>query len=192
MMTASATRQQIKDTFAGQLAAGGYLSASLDLVARQTGIKKPSVYHHFPGGKQALLAEVGNDYIATQHAKITAAMAAEGDLATRLTALSVAVVDPTGVLAGFDDRLFDALSHIDDETRTAISHAYVTELLDPVEALFRDELTSGELVGSPSDSALLTNAFLHMARGITFRPDDPDLPRQLVTLFCDGARRRPQ
>ena len=184
------TRQQIKDVFARQLADGGYLAASLDAVARETGIKKPSLYHHFPGGKQALLAEVGHDYVATQQAKVSAALEAEGDLVARLTALAVAVVDPAGVLAGFDDRLFDALAHVDDETRTAISRAYVTRLLDPVEALFRTELTTGELAGSPADSALLTNAFLHLARGITFRADDPDLPRQLVTLFCDGARPR--
>lgn len=184
------TRQRIKDVFARELAAVGYSTASLDVVATEIGIRKPSIYHHFPGGKPTLLAEVGHDYIGTQHAKITAALATPGDLATRLTALALAAVDPAGVLAGFDDRLFDALAFVAEDVRDEISRAYVTQLLDPVEDLFRGERADGELQGSAADPALLTNAFLHLARGVTFRQDDVDLPGQLVRLFLDGARAR--
>lgn len=60
----------------------------------------------------------------------------------------------------------------------------------PVEALFTAELETGELMGSNADSVLLTNAFLHRARGITFRPEGPDLPDKLIRLFIGGARPR--
>lgn len=130
----ASTRQRIKDVFARELAAGGYAGASYDVIAGEIGIKKPSLYHHFPGGKQALLVEVATDYIATQHAKVATALASGGDLSARLRVLAVAVVDPTGVLSGFDDRLFEALAHVDDQTRDTVSQAYVSRLLDPVEA----------------------------------------------------------
>ena len=50
-MTAAAdTRTQIMDAFGDQLAATGYPGISLVGVARTVGIRKPSIYHHFPGG----------------------------------------------------------------------------------------------------------------------------------------------
>jgi AcrR family transcriptional regulator len=45
----------------------GYQGLSLDAVAREAGIKKPTLYHHFPGGKETIYAEVAHDFIETQH-----------------------------------------------------------------------------------------------------------------------------
>lgn len=63
---------------------------------------------HFPAGKSALLVEAAADYIAVQHAKITAAIGTEVELATCPDVLARAVVDQSVILAGFDDPLFDA------------------------------------------------------------------------------------
>lgn len=66
----------------------GYQGLSLDAVAREAGIKKPTLYHHFPGGKETIYAEVAHDFIETQHTALAAAIATEGDLSARRVAIA--------------------------------------------------------------------------------------------------------
>ena len=56
MIDGTDTRTQIMRAFADQLAATGYSGISLVGVADDVGIRKPSIYHHFPGGKAELVA----------------------------------------------------------------------------------------------------------------------------------------
>ena len=53
-----ATRSALVEEAVRQFAAGGYAATSLDDVARAARVTKGALYHHFPGGKQALFAAV--------------------------------------------------------------------------------------------------------------------------------------
>ncbi|CAM3143566.1 TetR/AcrR family transcriptional regulator [Prescottella defluvii] len=183
-MTPTDTKARLVETFARHLATNGYAGLSLIEVVQEVGIKRPSLYHHFPGGKDALYAAAAHDFIDRQHEKLQAGLASDGDLTDRLVAIVRAVADPSGAQVSFDQRLFDALPLVDDPIRDEVSRAYVTKLLDPVEAVIRDAVEARELAG---DEGFLTNALLHLARATDLRPDDDSLAPKLVALFLNGA-----
>ncbi|MFD4180542.1 TetR/AcrR family transcriptional regulator [Rhodococcus sp. NPDC058514] len=182
------TKQRLIDSFARQLASRGYEGTSLVEVAKENGITKPSLYHHFPDGKGALYLAAATDFISQRHTNLASALDASGrGLADRLERIVRAVADPTGAQVTFDQRIFDALPLVDETIRSEISREYVTKLLDPVEQVMRDAIAAGEL--AQDSSGFLTNAFLHLARGTDLAPDDEELPSKLVALFIKGAAR---
>lgn len=186
-MTAGAdTRTQIMDAFGDQLSATGYPGISLVEVARTVGIRKPSIYHHFPGGKEDLYAAVAVRYIETLHDGIGQALVHGGTLEERLVALATAAAEHGGATISFEQRVYDALDHVGAETRNRISRLYVAEILDPVAALFAAAVAAGDVAGEPQ---FLMNAFLHLVRAgdLASAPDDM---RRIVALFLDGARPR--
>jgi AcrR family transcriptional regulator len=190
MSPTSDTKTRIKDVFSRSLADTGYLGVSLEAVAGEVGIKKPSIYHHFPGGKEMLYAEISQDYIDVQAARLNGALAHDGDLFTRLVAIVNTYAGPADALGALDQRIYEALPHVEKDVRTAISSDYVTRLLNPVVALFQAEMDSGDLAG-PS-AALLANAFLHLIKATDLDPTNKETPGNLVNLFLNGARPRAQ
>lgn len=182
------TRSTIKQVFARHLARLGYEGLSLEAVAKEVGIRKPSIYHHFPGGKETLYAEVTRDHIDEQAARLATALDGDGDLEDRLVHLVVGIADPAGSATSFGQRIFDALEAVDPDTRRDLSEEYVARLLKPVEELFAEAIGRGELVGP--DAGLMSTAFLHLARAVDMVGDVEDGARALTRLFLDGARPR--
>ena len=69
----------------------GYAGASLSLLSAATGLKKASLYYHFPGGKQEM-AEVVLDEVAAWFAdRIFTPLRGEGLLESRLEAMRSAL-----------------------------------------------------------------------------------------------------
>lgn len=183
------TRAEIKRVFSRHFARLGYEGLSLEAVAREVGIRKPSIYHHFPGGKETLYAEVTLDYVEAQATLLADALTSTGDLDERLVRVIVATADPSGETTSFGQRVWEALDAVDTDTRAQLSQAYVGRLLSPVEELFRAAIDSGTLVGV--DAGLMGNAFLSMGRAIDLTPDAIEETAQaLVDLFLNGARTR--
>ncbi len=187
-MTTTGTRNRIMEAFRKQLAANGYPGISLTAVAEEAGIRKASLYHHFPRGKDELYAAVTRGFVQAQRARLTAALAAGGDLRARLVRLADAAADPSGEVVSFEQRLFDALPFVDEETRDAVSEEYVEGVLRPVVPLFREAVESGELTGA--DPEFLMNAFFHLARVSDMRPAGEPTAELVADLFLDGARAR--
>lgn len=186
MTPSPATKPQILDAFAAQLAAGGYQGISLTGVARAAGIQKPSIYHHFPKGKEEIFTAVALRFISELHHKILPALQSDGDFAQRLEALALAVSDDSPRSISFDQRVYDTLDLVSDTTKTAISAHYVTSLLEPVAAVFTTAVAEGDVHGDPW---FLMNSFLHISRAID-SADGPDGAGRVVALFLDGARPR--
>ncbi|WP_433391214.1 TetR/AcrR family transcriptional regulator [Micromonospora sp. KLBMP9576] len=176
------TRARIMEAFGEQLAATGYPGISLLGVARTAGIQKPSIYHHFPGGKEELYAAVAVRFVEHLHGRIAAALATEGPTEEKLRALAVVSAEHSTHTISFEQRIYDALDHVSEETRTDVSQRYVRGVLDPVTALFARSVEAGELSGDPW---FLTNAFLHLARATAMTT--PDGAARVVTLFLTGA-----
>lgn len=84
-------RSVAKDTLLPALAETfrrhGYDGASLTTLARATGLQKASLYHHFPGGKQAMAEAVLDAVAARFEAAIFAPLAGPEALPERLTAM---------------------------------------------------------------------------------------------------------
>lgn len=179
------TRSQIMDAFTDQLAATGYPGISLVEVARTVGIRKPSIYHHFPGGKEDLYAAVAERHIEDTSARMRAALDSDGPLTHRLIALAKATADDNGTVS-FEQRIYDTLGQVSETTKNRISDLYVNRLLEPVVDLFAGAVEDGEVNGDPQ---FLMNAFLHLTRAsdLDSRPDNAE---RIVSLFLDGARPR--
>ena len=183
-MTAPDTRALILDAFADQLAAAGYPGISLVGVARTAGIQKPSMYHHFPGGKEEMYTEVALRFITDLGARVQDAVAVAGGLRERLVALAVAAADHGASAVSFEQRVYDTLDHVTEATRTLVMRRYADGVLGPVVGLFRGAVDAGEVHGDPE---FLMNAFLHLARATDHARAVDEAPR-IVELFLDGAR----
>lgn len=193
------TRHEIVASFSAQLAAVGYLGVSLDAVAREVGIRKASLYHHFPGGKETLFREAALQHIAAQTATIAAAVGRDGSLAEVLEAVGALNVDAESGAEALDRQFYDATRHVSEAVRAEVSTAYVTGLISPVVDLMARAVADGELVGDPS---FLAWCFLGLTSSMAPIPDDLAMPpdrrrdtvhrgvRAVVDLFLDGARPR--
>lgn len=193
------TRQEIVHRFADQLAAAGYLGASLDVVAREVGIKKASLYHHFPEGKESVYREAALQQIAGQVTRLRGVLEADGALEDTLVGLASLHLDVEPGASALDQQIYDATRHVSDDVRAEVSDAYVGGLIEPVVDLMRGAVTDGVLTGDPS---FLAWSFLGLASSVAPIPDDVGMPpdrrgeqsarsvRAVVDLFLDGARSR--
>ncbi|GAB2811334.1 hypothetical protein GCM10022221_05990 [Actinocorallia aurea] len=184
--TGTDTRARALTVFAVHFAAAGYHGTSLDAVARDVGVKKPTLYHHFPGGKETLYRETALDFIAKRGSLLAEALATEGALAERLKAVILAFADPGGIATSFDQRVFDALDLVDADVRDEIRTTYVRTLLTPAEDFFAAAIAARSL--APADPPFLANAFLHLARAIDLTDAPTPTAEALVTLFLKGAQ----
>ncbi|MFF2267377.1 TetR/AcrR family transcriptional regulator [Cellulosimicrobium cellulans] len=186
MTTTAPTRDQILDAFADQLATVGFAGISLVGVAKTVGIQKPSMYHHFPGGKEEIYTGVALRFIDDLGTRVQAAVTTGGDLADRLTTLANASAGRTPRAISFEERIYDALDHVAQPTRDLVTQRYVDDVLAPVTGLFARAVQSGDINGTPE---FLMNAFLHMARATDLMRTPDDAPR-IVDLFLNGASAR--
>ena len=198
-MSPSDTRSRILDAFADELLANGYPGVSLDRIARSVAIRKASLYHHFPGGKEEMYTEVAMRYIAESERVLQTALATGGGLAEQLTAVVTLFARGDGPSTAMGQRLFDATRQVGDGTRSAVSHRYVAALITPVTELMAAAVARGEL--RAADPGFLAWAFLELATVAEPMPDDvamppeerggdgpdPELPRRVVDLFLRGA-----
>lgn len=195
------TRTRLLDRFAAQLVERGYLGISLETVASDCGIRKASLYHHFPGGKAQLFRELAEAYIQQETARLSAALSGPGGLVARLTAIASLHTEPSTHPADLDQAIYQATRHLPEELRSEVSHAYVQGLIDPVTDLMNQAVAAREL--APADPGFLSWTFLTMASSLTPIPPDLAMPpserpsgptgssaavQSVVTLFLDGAR----
>jgi AcrR family transcriptional regulator len=195
------TRACLVDGFTRQLVEHGYLGISLGTVAADCGIRKASLYHHFPGGKTELFRAAALGYIHQQAARLSAALTVSGGLTEQLTALAALYTDPRAHAADLGQAVYQATQHLPEDLRSEISHPYVDRLIEPVTALMAQAVADGEL--AEADPGFLSWTFLAMASSLTPIPDDLAMPpdergkpaadpaepvRAVVRLFLNGAR----
>ncbi|AWB92146.1 TetR/AcrR family transcriptional regulator [Aeromicrobium chenweiae] len=174
------TRTALIDAFAEALAKSGYPGVSMNEVAANAGIKKPSLYHHFPGGKEAVYVAVAERFAADSAERITAALASTNDFPDQLTALAQVSNSTTAAAVSFEQRIYDALDHVSETSGAKVRDSYVNAVLAPVSRLFEAATARREIDGDPG---FLSMTFLELVR------DTTDI-NAAVNLFLDGARPR--
>lgn len=175
-MSPSDTRERILAGFTEQLLEVGYLGISLDRITAAIGIRRPSLYHHFPHGKEQLFTEVALRMIEQASQRVAAAISAPGGLRRQLEALALIHADDPRTSA-LDQRIFDATRHVSDDTRAEVSTRYVEGLLAPAEQLMAAAIADGQL--RPADPGLLMNAFFGLAQAVQGIPEDAGMPSEL-------------
>ncbi len=201
-MSPESTRERILDGFSDQLLEYGYRGISLQAITDAVGIKRPSMYHHFPDGKEQIYAEVALRIINEDAARLETALATEGGLEHQLEAIAMLHTDDARKVA-LDQRIYDATRYVSDETRTTVSTRYVEGLMAPVRKLMAEAVSLGEL--RDEDPELLMQTFFGMSAAVQgipedvgmpadrrggSRPDPGQLARRVVRLFLEGAAAR--
>jgi AcrR family transcriptional regulator len=201
-MSPDTTREQILDGFADQLLDLGYRGISLQSITKAVGIKRPSLYHHFPDGKEQIYTEVALRMIDADAARVAAALADHRELKGRLVALALLHTDDARK-AALDQRIYDATRYVGDATRTLVSTRYVEGLLAPVTDMMREAVHSGDL--RPIEPDLLMQTFFGMTSAVQDIPEDVGMPpdrrgeprtstvdmaEKVVDLFLQGAAAR--
>ncbi|GII89804.1 TetR/AcrR family transcriptional regulator [Sinosporangium siamense] len=169
----SDTRHKLLDEFATQLLERGYPGISLSEIAGAVGIRKASLYHHFPDGKESLFAEVSLRYIEELHTVLREALDTPGGLGAQLSAI-VAGHAADAYRSAMGMRIFDSTRYVGDDIRTQVSQRYVHALIAPVTDLMAAAVDRGEL--RPADPAFLASAFLELAAVAEPLPPDTALP----------------
>ncbi|MDJ0663008.1 MAG: TetR/AcrR family transcriptional regulator [Acidimicrobiia bacterium] len=201
-MSPEATKERILDGFAEQLLDVGYRGISLQAITDAVGIKRPSMYHHFPEGKEQIYVEVALRMIEADGSQVNAALAGNEALRDKLVALALLHSEDPRKTA-LDQRIFDATRYVSDDTRTLVSTRYVAGLLTPVRNLMAEAVAAGEL--RDEDPGLLMEAFFGITNAVPALPEDVGMPpakrggprpaaielaNRVVTLFLEGAAAR--
>lgn len=179
------TRTTIVELFKKHLIASGYEGLSLTALATEAGMRKPSLYHHFPGGKDELFEAAALSFIADQHAAIGRALDVSAGLSRQLEDLARVCANAVSRTSTLEQRLFDGLDRVDEAVAMRVRAEYGQNILAPVEQCFAHWVASGELEGDPE---FLMLCFLHMARALEMA-GEPEDAANLVSLFLNGARR---
>ncbi len=176
------------------LALKGYLGLSLRDIAADAGIRKASLYHHFPGGKDELVQQVIERALDRSGAAFREALDSSTDTRTRLHTLAQWYLSEDRQA----DRAFrESSEHLDDTAGAIIDERFIRTLLAPVRQVLVDGVTRGDLRDHDADMSaflvlsLLTdmNALAHSPFGK--RHTSGELADTLVDLLFNGISARP-
>jgi len=179
------TRERILRAAASQFRQHGYNGTSMADLAREVGVTKSSLYHHFPS-KQALLSEILEFTVerVTPHleAVVDADLPASDRLreAVKLHVLA-AIEDQDNVACFLEEARFLAPVHLEAQIPKR----------DHYEGCFRRILQAGVDRGEMviEDVALVSLAILGMCNAVVkwFRPDGERDPEDIASSFAEMA-----
>ena len=182
------TRERAVEQAHVLLMAGGYNAMSLDAVAQAVGIRKASLYHHFPRGKDELFVAVVERCTALDGEQVAQALAGVSSTFERLRAIAhhfnqVAQTRPYHALA-------DMAAHLPEQHRDFVRRLVDKRVLAPVRAVLAEGVARRELRRCDPGLAALAFVMLMASLG-KIANDDPRraaLPDFIVSVFADGLR----
>jgi TetR/AcrR family transcriptional regulator, cholesterol catabolism regulator len=188
-MSASEARARILDAAEALFMKKGYSSVTLRDIAVPLGLNHSSLYHHFPGGKEQLFAEVMERNIRRHGDGLAAAIAAgEGSLRTVLRGIAAWLLSQPPM-----DLIRMAESDLKDLPRESASRimALVYELvIGKVQAVFEEALRSGQ-VGT-CDPGLLAGGVIGLLESLHSAPEAEvgrkrsDMANDLIDIILKG------
>ena len=163
----------------------GYAATSMQAVARSAGITKGTLYHHFPQGKDALVAEVGRRLLRRDRGGMAeAAEGAEG-AEGKLVAMASWLLSER---RRSERMLRDAVRFLPSELRSEMNEGFLRHLFERVLAVFDEGVRRGEL--PRHDTGFAAWSYLGLVSEFGENPGlraDPQLPRRLVALVLRGV-----
>lgn len=183
------TRDRIVEAADRLLVAGGYKAMSLDAVAQAVGVRKASLYHHFPGGKDELFVAVVERRTAEDGERVSQAIAGLPDTFARLRAIShyfnsVAERRPYHALR-------DMAAHLPEQHRDWVLKLVDERVMAPVRAVIDEGMRRRELKRCDPELAALAFVTLMASMG-KIAADDPRraaLSDFIVDVYAHGLRR---
>ena len=184
----SGTRERAIAQADSLLTQGGYAAMSLEAVAQAIGIRKPSLYHHFPRGKDELFIAVVERRTVLDGMLLARAIEGLPDTFARLRAIAahfneVAQTRPYHAL-------IDMAAHLPEQHRDLVRRLIEERVMAPVRKVFAAGVASGDLRHCDPELAALGFVMLMASMGKIGKADPrrAALPDFIVDVFADGLR----
>ena len=166
----------------------GYEGASLSLIAEATGLKRASLYHRFPGGKEemaeAVLSHVDNWFVS----HVLAPLTGSGTPAARIQEMAKRLNEFYG--GGKKSCLLDSLTlgHADDPIRRHIEKS-IAAWLEAMASVARESGLSPAMAKERAEEALVgIQGALVLARGTGNRKPFARVLQGLPQLLTVGEK----
>lgn len=182
-----AARERVLAAAEKQFSERGFAAVTLRDIAHDVGLNHASLYHHVPGGKEALYVEVMRRGLHKHHAGLQHAIAHAGDdwreqlRAAAHWLISQPALDITRMRLSDMPALQRAHAH-------QLSKEVYELLLQPIEQVFR----KAEPQADRARAILLTGMFLFMAEGVHSAPvignrmSPAQMADQMVDVMVNG------
>jgi AcrR family transcriptional regulator len=184
--TAQDTRTLAIDAADALLHQHGYLGVSMDAIAEAVGIRKASLYHHFPAGKDELILEIANRSTNEVAFSFTQALS-NTDIRSQLRELARATI---GKRQQDYAVLRDTMRFMATEHQIQIYQQFYDGQFKPLHSAFERAIARGEL--AKHDTERSTWAFLSLLSEMKVREDETsseELVEFIVTLMLNGLER---
>ncbi len=169
----------------------GYSAVTIRDIADTLGIRQPSLYHHFPEGKEQIYAEMA-ERLFMRHSRgmEQAIQAADLDLAEQLGAVA-------RWFAGQPPLNLSSVMHADmpalsQERAQALSMAAYRHLFEPLRQAFRAANERGETRSATPE--VMAGAFLAVVEGVQFSRSRSltrgEMIDEVISVMIDGLRPR--
>lgn len=164
------SRERLLDAAERLFRERGYHAVSMADIAEATGIRKASLYHHVPRGKEELFVEIANRGFTRHRQGLAAALAnAEAGLEGQLRAASRWLITqaPLGLLAMLqNDMPALAEAHVRGLERSLLESLWL-----PLTGVFEEARARGDI--TVPDVSSYVGAFVSMMDGLTYIGTSP-------------------
>ena len=194
----STARQRVLAAAEGLFGERGYRGVTLGDVAEELGMRKPSLYHHAPGGKEQLYVEVMEELLERYRTDMEEALARAGPgIGEQLKAAARSILSqrPPVSLEGMVLRDMPAIS--EERSRRLMDVAY-RSLHGPLLAVLAAARDRGE-IHHLQNPPLISGTILSLVGGAQVsayagghedRVDEGEVADALVDVLLDGLRPR--
>lgn len=169
---------------------GGYSEMSMERVAKRIGIRTPSLYHHFPGGKQELLLALVEQRTIEDSNAISRLIEQDDDPIEQLRATAQHFASRVGRYPYHT--ITEARKHLSKKVRNALQRKFAERVEAPLVQIIKQGISKGHI--RRCDPLLAVRAFLVLMIGLgEFEADErarAKLPDFLVDIFAEGIRIR--
>lgn len=185
----SESRERILDLSESLFSSRGFPAVTLRDIALPLGLKHSSIYHHFPGGKEALFAEVLERNILRHGRGLASAMAeSDGSLRGKLRGVAAWLLSqpPMDLL-----RMVESdLKILPREASERIESILYAEVIARIQAAFQEAAASGET--GACDSGLMAGSMLGFFESLHTAPEMKtgrkrvDMANALIDIMLKG------
>jgi AcrR family transcriptional regulator len=180
------TRARALDAADTLLHEHGYLGVSMDAIADQVGIRKASLYHHFPDGKDQIMLEIANKHMGLNKDGFQNAFDAGNTVRERLEAIARFVFQNTRQTHRV---LQDTMQFLPLEHQQTLGAGFYNHIYGTTQNVFELGVRNGEL--RPHDTKFSSFAFLSLLSEMG-APDHQttwlDLPSRVTSILLDGLK----
>lgn len=175
----------------------GYRAVSLEKVAREVGLTKPSLYYHFPDGKEQLVVAIIHRSLRRLHAELEHATATGESGADKLRAIAHRLLAEPGRGQAIRE-LHDVTRFVAGRHHAGLAEEFYRAVHQPIRSAIASGIVSGEF--RVADPDFLVWSFLGLVAGLIdvgHLPSEPPVPLadasggeladRMVDLFLQGA-----